>query len=238
MMDIGFVLQPFFEHAALLLAGPNLVAGTLAQIVLAALKAIGFDLAQASAALAKLGFRVSKALLPDLIAAAKAGIKGLTQWFEDKLGSEAEVNEAAVQVLLDQAEPVANAVQQALPDEKEQVAETMQEGLQAYGGATAEIAALYGQALADPAKLATLVAHMQQKATAWANQSIEAKENSLIRHIRQVYRGDQAITQRVSGGSGSTISDVVQDQRTGSAANQVISAGAEEDEPHGSGRPK
>ena len=229
-MDIKLLIQPFFENAAALLSGPHLVAATIARLVLAVLREVGFDPGKAAKKLAKLGFEISSALLSDLVKAAKTGIRGMTAWFEDKLATSPEVNGATTQVLVDQAEPVATALQEALPDEKDQVAEAMQEGLQAYGGATAEIAALYADVLKDITKFAVLVGEMQQKTEAWASQSVEAQEDSLIRNIRQTYSGDRPIDQRVRAGKRSIVTDVVQDQRTsGAGGSQVISAGSKDD---------
>ncbi len=204
-MDIQALLQPFFTSAAVFLGGPGLVAATVAQIVLAALKQAGFDPVKAAEQLGKLGFNISKALLPELIETAKTGVKGLTKWFEAKMVSSVEVNEAATNILVEQAEPVAKAVQEGLPEEKADVAQTMQEGLQAYGGAMTEIAGSYAAVIKDLSQLHKLVEEMQQKTGAWTNQTIEAKEGSLIEDVSQSMVGGVGGKQEARASGQSTI---------------------------------
>lgn len=217
-MDIQALLQPFFTNAAAFLGGPGLVAATVAQMVYAVLKQVGFDPVKATEQLGKLGFKISKSLLPELIDAAKTGIKGLTKWLEAQMSSSAEVNEAATNTLIEQAEPVAMAVQEGVPEEKDAVAQTMQEGLQAYGGAMTEIAEAYAAVVKDVSQLQQLVQEMRQKTEAWAKQTVEAKRNSLIEKVEQISEGGGPVEQTISADDQSIISGVKQIARGDSSS--------------------
>jgi hypothetical protein len=209
-MDIQALLQPFFTNAAVFLGGTGLVAATVAQMVYAALNQVGFEPAKAADQLGKLGFKIGQALLPELTEVAKTGIKGLTKWFEAKLASSVEVNEAATSVLIEQAEPLAKAVDEGVPHEKESVADEMQKGLQAYGGAMIEIAESYAAVIKDLSQLQELVEDMQQKVEAWANQTVEAKRGSLIENVEQTIEGGAGGKQEIRAEDDSIISGVKQ----------------------------
>ncbi len=209
-MDIKTLLQPFFENAGLLLPGSSLVAATLARIVYAALNEAGFDIVRSVELLGKLGFKVGKALMPELIEAAKTGIKGLTKWFEVQLASSPEVNEAGAKLLLEQAEPITTAAQEGLPEEKDEVADTMKAGLEQYGGATAEIADPYADVMKDLSKLDRLAVEMRQKIEVWASQIVEAKRGSLIENVDQTIEGGSGGKQAVQAEDESIVSGVRQ----------------------------
>lgn len=57
--------------------------------------------------------------------------------------------------------------------------------MKAYGGATAEIAEQFAAAMKDVAELRNLVEQMQAKVDTWANQTVEAKRESLIEDVEQ-----------------------------------------------------
>jgi hemerythrin-like domain-containing protein len=209
-MDVKQILQPFFENTALFLSGPGLVAATMARLIHVALTEVSFDPARAVDQLSKLGFKVGQALLPELMEAAKNGVKSLTQWFEAKLTTSTEANEATSRTLVEQAEAITTAVQEGLPNEKKEVAETMKKGLQAYGGATAEIAETYAAVLLDPNQLQKFVAEMQRKIDTWARQSIEAKQGSLIENVEQTIEGGSGGQQEIRAEDNSIISGVKQ----------------------------
>jgi len=212
-MDIGVILQPFMASAAALLGGPQLIAATISQIILSLLKEINFDPTKALEELEKIGFKISQALLPELIEAAKAGVKSLTQWFVTKLSSSSEVNEATTQVLMQQAEPIATAAQQAAPNETEQLADLMKEGLASFGGATAQIADQYAEVVKDLSKLTQLVEEMQKKTNAWASMSIEAKNNSLVRDVHLIQEGITGGSMKIRAEDHSTVEAVNMEQR-------------------------
>lgn len=195
-MDIGAILQPFITSAAVFLGGPQLVAATIAQIILSLMKEINFDPAKALEELGKIGFKISRALLPELIEAAKAGVKSLQQWFTERLSSSSEVNEATTQTLIQQAEPIATTVQQAAPNDKEQLADLMKEGLASFGGATAQIADQYAEVIKDLSKLTQLVEEMQKKTNAWASMSIDAKKSTL-KNVKMIQHGVTKSSMRI-----------------------------------------
>lgn len=211
-MDILSILQPLLSGAAAFLGGPQLVAATVSQIVLRILQEIHFDPDQAIEKLAKVGFKISRNLLPELVQAANRGAKALSDWFEARLGSLAEINESATKMLIQLAKPVAEAVQQSQATDKAQVSETMKEGLAHYGGATAQIADAYSKVLQDINRLDELVAEMQTKVDAWANQTVEAKNNSLIRGVWQSQEG-MAGNQEVRATDHSTVENVTQSMK-------------------------
>lgn len=149
-----------------------------------ALASIGFDVASASSALVKLGFmlgeEVAARLIPELVAAAKKGIQSLAEWLERAIADRPEVNEAAANLSVEQAKPVAAALQEASPDDRKELASKVGEGMKSYGGATAAIADLYAIALTNPAKMRKLLGEMQEMLGSWSKQTMEARRGSLI----------------------------------------------------------
>ncbi len=59
----------------------------------------------------------------------------------------------------------------------------MQGGLAAFGGATAQIAEPYAEVIKDINKLNLLMGVMHNRLNTWASQTIEAKNNSIVRDI-------------------------------------------------------
>jgi hypothetical protein len=189
-MNLKPTLVQLFQNRWLKkIPSPSLVASILATIMHTALAATGFDLAVAAAALARIGFKVGEKLLPSLVTAAEKGVDVLADWLEEKLAEEPEVNETAARTLIEQAETVAETLHEARPEDKEVVADTLGEGMQAYGGATAEIAGQYAAAMKDLAELRKLVEQMQAKVEVWASQTVEAKRGSLIEDVTQYMEG-------------------------------------------------
>jgi hypothetical protein len=171
------------------LPSPSLIASALAAVIHAALSTVGFELSAAAAALAKIGFKVGLELLPSLVEAAKTGIEALTNWLEREMATQPEVNQAAAQTMVEQAETVAETIQETRPEDKDDIADAVGEGLEAYGGATAEIAEQYAAAIKNVAQLRQLVEQMQEKIEAWASQTVEARRGSLIEDVEQRMKG-------------------------------------------------
>jgi hypothetical protein len=189
-MDVKSVLSQLFNNPWLKkIPAPSLVASTLATVIHAALAAAGFELSAAAAALARIGFKVGEKLLPSLIAAAEQGVEALTDWLEQNLAEEPEVNEMAANTMIEQAEPVVEALRETRPEDREAVADTMGQGLQAYGGATATIAEQYVLAMKDITELRRLVEEMEAKIDTWASQTVEAKRDSLVENVTQYMEG-------------------------------------------------
>ncbi len=190
----------------------SLFATVLATAIHPVLAAVGFQLSAASSALASIGFSLGQDLLnqflPALVEAAKQGIQSLADWLEKAIAEKPEVNQAAAQVSVNQAEPVGQSLQELSPAVKEEIASAVREGMQAYGGATAAIAPQYADALKDLTELRRLVAEMQEKLEVWSKQSIEARRNSLVANAEQSMEGKGE--QRIIAEDDSSITGVKQ----------------------------
>lgn len=189
-MNVKERLTPFFSNPWIVnLPGQTLLAGILASIIHPALQAAGFDAAAAAPALGQIGFSIAKELLPSLIEAARQGSKALGDWLVKKMQEEPEVNQAAAQTMVKQASPVAETLQETRPEDKSETADKVGQGLESYGGATAEIADDYADALKDPSGLSQQVEFMQAKIDLWASQSVVARRGSLIQGVVQDMEG-------------------------------------------------
>lgn len=208
-MNLKPALYQLFQNPWLKkIPGPSLVATTVATIVHATLAAAGFEHAVATAALAKIGFKVGEKLLSSMVTAAEKGVNALADWLEEMLAKEPEINETAARTLIEQAKTVAEVMHESQPDDKETVADTLSGGMKAYGGATAEIAEQYAAAMKDLAELGQLVKEMEGKVDIWASQTITAKRDSLIENVEQYMEGKGK--QVVRAEDGSVISGVKQ----------------------------
>ena len=191
------------------LPAPSLVASAVAAVIHPSLAAIGFALPPAVGALAQLGFNVGTSLLPTIVEVAKKGLQALADWFEQEMAKTPEVNEAAARVMIDQAPKVAEVLEETHPEDKSEIADSVAQGMQAYGGATSEIAQQYNAALKNIAELKTLVEQMKNKVDTWASQAVEARRGSMIENVemRMTGRGGK---QEVRAEDDSSISGVKQ----------------------------
>jgi hypothetical protein len=168
---------------------PTLVASVLAAIIHPVLAGVGFEIAAAVPALAKIGFQVAGELLPSLLEVAKKGISALGAWLEEQVRTRPEVNEAAAQILVEQAPQIVETVTQTHPDDRDEIASTFGQGLVESGGATAQIAEQYQSAIKETADLKKLVDEMKNKLDVWASQTVEAKRSSMIENVEQRSEG-------------------------------------------------
>jgi hypothetical protein len=187
----------------------TLVASVLAAIIHPVLASVGFEIAAAAPALAKIGFQVAGELLPSLLEVAKKGLSALGIWLEQQIRTQAEVNEAAAQILVEQAPQVVETVSQTHPDDKDEIAATFGQGLAESGGATAQIAEQYQAAIKETADLRKLVEEMKSKLDVWASQTIEAKRGSMIENVEQRSK-DRSGKQVIRAEDDSSISGVKQ----------------------------
>lgn len=189
-MSMKQALVDVFQHPWIKkLPARSLVASALAAIVHPALAAVGFDLAAAAGALARIGFEIGAALLPSIIKIAQTGVEALADWLEKELSEKPEVNEAAATTMVQQAETVAQVLEETHPNDKQEIAEAVGAGLKEYGGATSAIADQYAVALRDTAELAKLIDQMRATIGGWAQQTVEAKRGSLIQNVELQMKG-------------------------------------------------
>lgn len=211
-MNIKEQLKSFFQNPwALNIPAQPFAAGILASVIYPALEATGFEASTAASALGQIGFSIAKELLPSLTEAAKRGVKSLGDWLVKKLQEDPEVNQAAAETMVKQAEPVAETLHETRPEDRSDVADKVGQGLESYGGATAMIADDYADAMKDPAGLRQQMEIMQAKIEVWASQSVVARRGSLIQDVVQDIEGGGK--QEVLGEDQSTIKGVRQSIR-------------------------
>ncbi len=189
-MKIKEQLKYFFENPWVLsIPAQPFAAGILASIIYPSLQATGFETSTAASALGQIGFSIAKELLPSLTEAAKKGVTSLGDWLVKKMQEEPEVNQAAAETMVKQAEPVAEMLRETRPEDKSEVAEKVSQGLESYGGATAVIADDYAAAMKDMAELRQKMEKMHAKIDVWASQSVVARRESLIKDVVQDIEG-------------------------------------------------
>jgi hypothetical protein len=171
------------------LPAPSLVASALAALIHPVLAAVGFEISGATTALAKIGFEIGAGLMPSLIEVGKRGINALGDWLEKEIAQKPEINEAAAQTMVTQAETVSQTLNETHPEDKDEIADAVAEGLKAYGGAIAEIAEQYAVAMKNVTELNKLVEQMKEKIDVWSSQTIEAKRSSLIENVEMRIKG-------------------------------------------------
>jgi hypothetical protein len=189
-MEIKQTLTEVFANPWLKkLPAPSLVASALAAVIHPILANVGFEMSGAMAALAKIGFEIGAGLMPSLIEVGKKGINTLGDWLEKEMAQKPEINEAAAQTMVEQAETVAQTLNETHPEDKDEIADAVGEGLKAYGGASAEIAEQYAAAMKNVTELNKLVEQMREKIEVWGSQTIEARRSSLIENVEMRMKG-------------------------------------------------
>jgi beta-phosphoglucomutase-like phosphatase (HAD superfamily) len=100
-----------------------------------------------------------------------------------------EINEAAAQMMVEQAGQVSQTMQETHPDDKDEIADAIRKGFETYGGAMSEIAEQYQAAMKNADELNQLIEQMRSRLDQWASQSIEAKRGSMIMNVEQRIKG-------------------------------------------------